>query len=255
MQFAGAIFDVDGVLVDSPHEPAWRQALDRLMAGAWRDLAAQTGYAPERFTTEVYQVHVAGKPREAGARAALAHFGVHDPDGARARAYSAAKQERLLELAERGEFAAFDDALRFLLALKEQGVKLAAASSSHNANLFLSRVAVGLFCARHGLRYAFVGPGTTLLDLFDTNLCGRDAGPGKPDPAIFLAAAAELGLPPADCLVVEDAPAGVQAAKAAGMTCIGVARLNDAGLLAAAGADMVVTSLDHVGAQRTASEV
>jgi len=51
---------------------------------------------------------------------------------------------------------------------------------------------------------------------------------------------------PEHCFVVEDAPAGVKAARAGGMTTLGVARLGDAALLQAAGADMVVTSLDEV---------
>jgi beta-phosphoglucomutase len=51
---------------------------------------------------------------------------------------------------------------------------------------------------------------------------------------------------PAVCLVVEDAPAGVEAAKAGGMAALGVARLGDEALLRAAGADLVVTSLDEV---------
>src|SRR5215469_16340648 len=57
-----AIFDVDGVLVASPHERAWREAL--------------AGYAdPERFTTDFYQANVAGKPRLDGARSALERLG------------------------------------------------------------------------------------------------------------------------------------------------------------------------------------
>src|SRR5215472_2799365 len=141
-RFDGAIFDVDGVLVDSPHERAWREALERLMAGPWRDIAPQTSYAPGRFTTEVYQEYVAGKPREAGARAALEYFGVPDPDGQRLREYAEVKQADLIALIARGEFVAFDDALRFLLALKAAGVKLAAASSSKNANMLMSKVPV-----------------------------------------------------------------------------------------------------------------
>ena len=82
--------------------------------------------------------------------------------------------------------------------------------------------------------------------MFDANVCGRDFAHGKPAPDIFLAAAAELGMPPAQCVVIEDAQSGVQAAKAGGMACIGVARLDDAALLQAAGADWVVTSLDEL---------
>src|SRR5436853_2702890 len=143
MRYHGAIFDVDGVLVDSPHERAWRESLQRLMEGPWRDIAAQTRYAPERYTTEVYQAYVAGKPREAGAQAALEYFGIPDPDGSRLRAYCDTKQAYLITLIERGEVVAFDDALSFLLALKDAGVRIAAASSSKNANMFLRKVMVG----------------------------------------------------------------------------------------------------------------
>lgn len=254
MRFRGAIFDVDGVLVDSPHERAWRESLQRLMDGPWRDVAARIGYTPQTFTTAVYQEYVAGKPREAGARAALEFFAIPDPDGRRLRAYCDAKQAYLIELIERGEFVAFDDALRFTLALKAAGLKLAAASSSKNANLFLSKVSLARFADRHTQvggtaiedQYPFVAAYTTLLDIFDANVCGRDFAHGKPHPEIFLAAAAELDLPSYVCVVVEDAPSGVLAARAGGMACIGVARLGDRPLLESAGADWVVTSLNEL---------
>jgi len=264
MRFNGAIFDVDGVLVDSPHEHAWRDALRRLMAVGWTDLAGQTSYAPDKFTTEVYQAYVAGKPREAGARAALEHFGIPDPDGRRVEEYMAVKQADLIALIERGEFTAFDDALRFLLDLKIAGVRIAAASSSKNANIFLRKVSLAKWAtltpnpspaaARVGSEllpsshqpYPFLTADSTLLDMFDANVCGRDFARGKPAPDIFLAAAAELGLPPEQCVVIEDAQSGVQAAKAGGMACIGVARLDDALLLRSAGADWVVASLEEL---------
>jgi hypothetical protein len=99
-------------------------------------------------------------------------------------------------------------------------------------------------------RYSFIGPETTLLDMFDANVCGRDFARGKPDPEIFLTAAAALQLPPLECVVVEDAPSGVQAAKSGGMACVGIARLNDQALLEMAGADWVVTSLDDLPAAK-----
>jgi len=244
MRFNGAIFDVDGVLVDSPHERAWQDALMRLMAGPWRDIAGQTSYAPEKYTTEVYQTYVAGKPRAAGAKAALDYFGVPDPDGQRLSEYCDTKQADLIELIEQGEFLAFDDALRFLLDVKAAGVKIGAASSSKNANSFLRKVPLARFAASG--RYSFLGADSSLLDMFDANVCGRDFAHGKPAPDIFLAAAAELHVPPDRCFVVEDATSGVQAAKAGGMACVGVARLGDELLLRSAGADWVVTSLDDL---------
>ena len=74
----------------------------------------------------------------------------------------------------------------------------------------------------------------------------RDLRHGKPDPEIFVDAANMLGLGPSVCLVVEDAPAGIRAAKAGGMAGLGIARFADAALLVAAGADLVVESLDEV---------
>src|SRR6266700_5296437 len=130
--FAGAIFDVDGVLVDSPHERAWRESLRRLMEGEWRDLAPRTRWTPEVFTHDFYQEVMAGKPRMSGARAALERLGVPDP-GRRAEEYAADKQRRVVELIEAGEFHAFPDALRFLLATKHTGLRIACASSSRNA--------------------------------------------------------------------------------------------------------------------------
>ena len=63
---------------------------------------------------------------------------------------------------------------------------------------------------------------------------------------MFLAAAGELGVTPERAMVMEDAAAGVEAAKAGGMAAIGIARADDADLLAKAGADIVVTTLDEV---------
>jgi HAD superfamily hydrolase (TIGR01509 family) len=130
------------------------------------------------------------------------------------------------------EFTAFPDSLRFIHAVRAHGFRLAVASSSRNANQMM--------------RIIPDETGGRLLDLFDANLCGRDLRRGKPDPEIFLLAAPALGVAPASCVVVEDAPSGIEAARAGGMVALGVARLGDEALLLAAGADLVVTSLDEV---------
>src|SRR5918999_1436331 len=245
MAFQGAIFDVDGVLVDSPHELAWRESFRMLMETEWRDIRDQTSYSPERFTPAVYQQVMAGMPRMAGARAAMEHFGVPDVD-ARVEQYAAGKQEHVIKLIEQGRFMAFADALRFILAVKAMGIRVAAASSSKNAGLFLERIRLDSFAAEQRLDYDFIRDGMTLQELFDADISGRDFPKGKPDPTIFLTAAEELGVRPADCFVVEDATSGIQAAKAAGMAALGVARLDDEQLLEGAGADLVVTTLDDV---------
>jgi len=86
--------------------------------------------------------------------------------------------------------------------IRANGIKVALASSSKNADTVL-----------------------TLLDiknLFDVIVDGTMIRNTKPDPEIFLLAARKLNLPPSECLVFEDAEAGVEAAVAAGMKCIGV---------------------------------
>ena len=220
-----AIFDVDGVLLASPHERAWREALD--------------GFAdPDRFTTAMYQGAVAGKPRLSGARAALEALGVPDAERQAVR-YAERKQKRLEELIEEGCVAAFPDALRFVQAVAALGWPMAVASSSKNANGMMR--SIRLDC------------GQSLIDAFGANVCGRDLPRGKPDPAIFLLAAAELHVEPAHCFVAEDAPAGIKAARAGNMAAVGVARRSDAALLRTAGADLVVTSLDDVAVNKLAN--
>jgi beta-phosphoglucomutase-like phosphatase (HAD superfamily) len=186
-----------------------------------------------------------------GARAALDYFQVPDARS-RVDAYAERKQQMVLELIEAGEFTAFPDALRFVLAVRDVGIRLAAASSSKNAGLMLGRIRLDTFAEEEGLDYAFVRPDLTLLDLFDVDISGRDFAHGKPDPEIFVTAATELGLSPSECFVVEDAVAGVEAAEAGGMAALGVARADDFEFLTAADADLVVTTLDDVDLDRLA---
>ena len=244
-KFQGVIFDVDGVLVDSPHQKAWRDSLRELMESSWSDIRDRTTWSPDGFTSQVYQQYVSGKPRASGARAALDYFHVPDADK-RVAEYAQRKQEMVVRLIEAGDFTAYPDALRFVIAAKDAGLRIADASSSKNAGLFLRKIRLDTFAEEHGISSPTVRPGQTLLDYFDVDVSGRDFARGKPDPDIFLTAARELSVEPHYAMVIEDASAGVQAAKAGGMAAIGIARADDADLLAAAGADLVVTSLDDV---------
>src|SRR6476620_11852324 len=89
------IFDVDGVLLASPHERAWREAL--------------VGFAdPARFTPEIYETQVSGKPRMDGALAALIALGVDQPEQ-QVVLYAELKQKRLEELVREGDVTAFPD--------------------------------------------------------------------------------------------------------------------------------------------------
>ncbi len=244
--FRGAVFDVDGVLVDSPHEHAWRDALEQLMETSWSAIRDETTYAAERFTSEVYRVHISGKPTLSGACAALQYFEAPDADD-RAEEYARRKQQVMDDLLEAGELTAYPDALRFVFAVRGAGTPIGAASSSKNAAHLLNQIRLDAFAEQEGLHYDFIRPGLTLLDVFDADVSGRDFPQGgKPHPEIFVAAARELGVPGDRCFAVEDAVSGVLAAKAAGMAVIGLARARDADILAAANADLVVTTLDDV---------
>ncbi len=244
-EFHGAIFDVDGVLVDSPHETAWREALRELMESQWSDISGETTWTAERFTPQVYQQVMSGKPRMSGARAALDYFEVPDAE-TRVEAYAERKQTMLIELIDAGDFTAYPDALRFIIAVKDAGIRVAAASSSKNAGLFLRKIRLDTFAEEQGITSESLRPGLSLLEFFDADVSGRDFAEGKPHPEMFLTAAQELAIPPEQNFVIEDADAGVQAAKAGKMAALGLARADDTELLAAAGADLVVTSLDDV---------
>jgi beta-phosphoglucomutase-like phosphatase (HAD superfamily) len=251
--FQGAIFDVDGVLVDSPHEKAWRDSLRELMEGEWSDIRDRTTWSPDGFTPQVYEKELSGKPRMSGARATLEYFHVPDDDDTRLAEYAKHKQAMVVRLIEAGDFTAYPDALRFIIAVKDAGMHVAAASSSKNADLFLGKIRLDTFAQEQGISSPSVRPGLTLLGYFDVDVSGRDFAHGKPDPEMFVTAAHELSVAPEDAIVMEDAPAGVEAAKGGGMGAIGIARAEDADLLSAAGADVVVTTLDEVDLAALAS--
>src|SRR5262249_33496796 len=216
------------------------------MEGEWSDIRGRTTWSPEAFTSQVYEEELSGKPRMSGARAALEYFHVPDDDDTRLAEYAKHKQAMVVRLIEAGDFTAYPDALRFIIAVKDSGMRVAAASSSKNADLFLGKIRLDTFAREKGISSPSVGPGLTLLDYFDVDVSGRGFAHGKPDPEKFLTAAHELGVAPPEAVVMEDAPAGVEAAKGGGMGAIGIARADDADLLSGAGADIVVTTLDEV---------
>lgn len=219
------ILDVDGVLLRSPHERAWRDAL--------------AGFAdPVRFTPALYRSEVAGKPRLDGALAALLVLGVRDASE-RAADYAARKQARLEALIAEGRVEAFPDALRLVLALRTRGIPMAAASSSRNATAMMRDIRLD--------------DGETLLDALTADVSGSPVSHGKPDPDLFLVAAEALKARPCHCIVIEDAVAGIEAARRGQMRVIGLARSGEVDQLAAAGADVVVESLDDIDVRALAN--
>ena len=126
----------------------------------------------------------------------------------------------------RGQIALMEGVRELLDALTAAGVLLAIGSSGPLPNLELTIAACGL-----------TGRFAAIASL-------EDIRRGKPDPEVFLVAAAKAGAAPGRSVVFEDAPVGIRAAKAAGMLAVGVATTHPAEALAAAGADEVV---EHLG--------
>jgi beta-phosphoglucomutase-like phosphatase (HAD superfamily) len=195
MRFQGAIFDIDGVLVDSLHSRAWREALRELIDTERAGIRDRTSYCPERSTQDVYQQVIAGQSRLAGARAALEYFRVPDA-GCRAERYAPVKQEHITKLIKLGQFTAFPDVLRFVLNVTTVGIPVAATSSGKNADLLLRQVRLDTFAGEHHPDSPLIRPRLTLLGLLATDVSGRDLPRGRPHPLIFVTAASEIGAVP-----------------------------------------------------------
>lgn len=206
MPLRGMVFDLDGVLVDTvpTHMAAWKRLFD------------EEGYP---FDEQVYRAKVDGRPREDGVRAVMADAGEE-----RVLAAARRKERYFLELIDSGGLKVFEGSLAFLDACRALGYQLATASSSRNVRQILERAG--------------------LIDYFAAIIGGDDVERGKPDPDIFIMAAARLGLDATCCLVVEDAALGVRAAKAGGFYCVGIDRTGDEALLA--GADIVARDLGEI---------
>ena len=121
---------------------------------------------------------------------------------------------------------AFSGAVALMKALTAQGVKMAIASSAPPENIDL------------------IANGLGIKEYFQAIVWGREVTEGKPSPQGFLLAAQRLGVDPASCVVIEDAIAGVAAAKRAGMKCVAVTNTHPAAKLSEA--EYVVDTLEAV---------
>lgn len=202
------IFDMDGVLCDS--EPFICEAACRMFQELYG-----VKVSPEDFLPFVG----AGEDRYLGG-VAEKHGVKLDPVRAKADTY------RIYLQIIRGRLQPLRGAREFVQRCKRQGKRVAVASSA-------DRIKVDGNLAQIGL-----APAT-----FDALVCGEDVSRKKPAPDIFLLAARRLGVEPARCLVVEDAPNGVRAAKAAGARCLGVTSSFSAQALRDAGADLLAPDL------------
>lgn len=216
------IFDVDGVLLDAPHAEAWRVAT-RKLTDDMSLLQSGAGWA------RLYADHVSGRPRRDGAHAILALLPALRNRDIRPGDLAAEKARIFADLIETDGVRLYQDAIALAAVAKARGLDLALASSSLNARHLFADAAEK--DGREGIS-----------GLFSADVCGLEV-PGKPAPDLFLAAARALDVAPDECLVVEDSPAGVVAARAAGMKVVGVDRLRRGEMLEAAGAHNTVQNL------------
>lgn len=206
------IWDMDGTMVDTAelHFRAWVEIGERLKQPFSRaDFTATFGWRNPEILRHIYGDRFNEQE--------IADWGEQ-----KEVLYRAAAQQQDVEL--------LPGVRRLLEELHAAGFRQAVGSSAPRANLDLI------------LRL------TKVEAYFDAVISMEDTQRGKPDPQVFLLASGKLGVPPEKCLVIEDAPVGVKAARAGGMRCIAVNFAGHHGVdkLVAAGADRVVRTLEDV---------
>ena len=182
------IFDLDGVIVDTA----------KYHYLAWKELADELGF---EFSEE-HNEQLKGVSRVDSLEILLGIGNIH---------LSAERKETLLEEKNK-QYLAFIDKMgaeeilpgiqKVLHFLKDNNILFSLGSASKNAKLILKSL--------------------NLIDLFDAIVDGNDVNLAKPDPEVFLIAAKKLGKEPQECIVIEDAVAGIKGAKNANMISVGI---------------------------------
>jgi len=188
MQITACIFDLDGVIVDTA----------RYHFLAWKRLTDQLGI----LFTEEDNERLKGVSRMASLEIIL-EIGNRRLDENRKQEYATLKNNWYIEYIKKmTPDEILPGCLPFIKELRNANFRVAIGSASKNTPMILERV---------GIR-----------GLFDAVADGNTISKAKPDPEVFLKAAEMIGVKPGNCVVFEDAVAGVQAALNAGMLCIGI---------------------------------
>jgi len=204
------VFDLDGVITDST-DHHFR---------SWQRVAAEEGFGLPEGVSE----QIKGLTRRASLEVIIRN---------QDRQFTEQEKARILERKNQyyQEFVkgiTSDDVMpgakRLIRELKAAGQKLAVASASRNARIILRNLA--------------------LIDLFDAVVDGNEITKSKPDPEVYLKALDALKVDASAAVAIEDAAAGIAAAKAAGMKCVGIGSSRHL-----AGADLVVSSIDELSVE------
>ena len=217
MRGLGAIFDWDGVIVDSSshHEESWKR------------LARETGFTlPEGHFKKGFGMknefiipnllNWSNRPEEI-------------------RKLSLRKEELYREILLEWGIHPLQGVTEWLAELSKRRIRCAIGSSTHRLNIDTILSVLGL------------------KDCFETIVTAEDVSHGKPDPEVFLTAAGRIGIDPSRCVVFEDALVGIEAAHRGGMKVVAVATTNR--IEALQGADLAVHRLDELSVDQVAALV
>jgi len=188
MDIRGCIFDLDGVIVDTAkyHFLSWKRLADQL----------------EIPFTEKDNERLKGVSRMDSLEIIL-EIGGMELDDEKKREYANLKNQWYIDFISRMQpDEILPGSIEFIKELKDAGIKTALGSASKNTPVIIEKLGI--------------------KGLFDAVADGNTVKKAKPDPEVFLAAARMINVEPGQCIVFEDAAAGVKAALSAGMTCVGV---------------------------------
>jgi beta-phosphoglucomutase family hydrolase len=225
------LFDLDGVLTRtaSVHRAAWGEVFDPLLAA----------HDQPPFTDEDYLRFVDGKPRRDGVRDFLASRGINVPEGSpddspdedTVAGVGNRKNVLLLERLKQHGVEVFPGSVRYLRAVHDAGIRTAVVTSSANGAEVIRAAGIE----------------ELVEERVDGLVADQEGLPGKPQPDTFVAAARRLQVEPAEAAVFEDAQAGIVAGRAGGFgLVVGVDRGDQAEVLRASGADVVVDDLSDL---------
>ncbi|WP_242550569.1 beta-phosphoglucomutase [Enterococcus hulanensis] len=206
-KYLGAIFDLDGVLVDTAkyHYLAWKQLADRLNIP---------------FTKEDNE-QLKGVSRVKSLEILLSLGSKNYTENERKQFMDQKNETYVRYISHMDESEILPGVVELLNQLKRKKIKIALGSASKNSELILKN--------------------TKLQDYFDAIVDGNDVSKAKPDPEVFLLGAKKIGIPANQCMVFEDAKAGIEAAKQAGMLAIGVGTQENL-----PNADILVKNLEEI---------
>ncbi len=184
------LFDLDGVIVDTA----------KYHYIAWKELANTLGFD---FTLEDNE-RLKGVSRMTSLDILLSIGNIELNDNQKMTLAAQKNENYLSYILKMGPEEILPGTKEFLEALKKQGIKIALGSASKNAMTILERL--------------------ELTSYFDAIIDGTHVSQAKPDPEVFLKGAEALNVKPSECVVFEDAEAGVEAALAGGMKCVGIGK-------------------------------